>query len=86
MDDIEALRDKIDAVDDQILKDIVVRIKICRAIGELKKQQGKPVHDISRETEVFKRVRERAEIFKLDPIKIERLYREIVNMCTSVQE
>jgi len=86
MDDIEALREKIDAVDDQILKDIVVRIKICRAIGELKKQQGKPVHDISRETEVFKRVRERAEIFKLDPIKIERLYREIVNMCTSVQE
>jgi len=86
MDNIETLREKIDAVDDQILKDIVVRIKICRAIGELKKQQGKPVHDISRETEVFKRVRERAEIFKLDPIKIERLYREIVNMCTSVQE
>ena len=86
MDNIETLREKIDAVDDQILKDIVVRIKICRAIGELKKQQGKPVHDISRETEVFKRVKERAEIFKLDPIKIERLYREIVNMCTSVQE
>jgi chorismate mutase len=86
MDDIEALRDKIDAVDDQILKDIVVRIKICRAIGELKKQQGKPVHDISRETEVFKRVKERAELNKLDPIKIERLYREIVNICTSVQE
>jgi chorismate mutase len=86
MDDIEALREKIDAVDDQILKDIVVRIKICRAIGELKKQQGKPVHDISRETEVFKRVKERAELNKLDPIKIERLYREIVNICTSVQE
>jgi chorismate mutase len=86
MDNIEMLREKIDAVDDQILKDLVVRMKICLAIGELKKQQGKPVHDISRETEVFKRVRERAEIFKLDPIKIERLYREIVNMCTSVQE
>ena len=86
MDNIETLREKIDAVDDQILKDLVVRMKICLAIGELKKQQGKPVHDISRETEVFKRVRERAEIFKLDPNKIERLYREIVNMCTSVQE
>ena len=86
MDNIETLREKIDAVDDQILKDLVVRMKICIAIGELKKQQGKPVHDISRETEVFKRVRERAEIFKLDPIKIERLYREIVNMCSDVQE
>ena len=86
MDDIETLREKIDVVDDQILRDIAQRVKICRAIGELKKQQGKPVHDISRETEVFKRAKERAELIKLDPVKIERLYREIVNMCSSVQE
>ena len=86
MDDIESLREKIDAVDDQILKDIVVRMKICQAIGELKKKQRKPVHDFSREAEVFKRIKERAELNKLDPVKIERLYREIVNMCTSVQE
>lgn len=86
MNDIESLREKIDAVDDQILKDIVVRIKICQAIGKLKKKQGKPVHDFSRESEVFKRIKERAELNKLDPVKIERLYREIVNMCTSVQE
>lgn len=86
MDEIESLREKIDAVDDQILKDIVVRMKICQAIGEFKKKQGKPVHDFSREAEVFKRIKERAELNKLDPVKIERLYREIVNMCTSVQE
>ena len=86
MDDIESLREKIDAVDDQILKDIVVRMKICQAIGELKKQQGKPVHDLKRESEVFKRAKERAELYKLDPVKIARLYREIVNICTSVQE
>jgi chorismate mutase len=86
MDEIETLREKIDVVDDQILRDIVVRVKICRALGELKKQQGKPVHDIQREAEVFKRVKERAELYKIDPVKIERLYHEIVNICTSVQE
>ena len=86
MDELEALREKVDAIDDQILRDIAQRVKICRAIGELKKQQSKPIHDISRETEVFKRVREHAELFKLDPVEIERIYREIVNMCSAVQE
>ena len=86
MDKLEELREKVDATDDQILRDIVQRVKICRAIGELKKQQGKPVQDLNREVQVFKRARERAELFKLDPDKIERLYREIVNMCSAVQE
>jgi chorismate mutase len=86
MDNLESLREKVDAVDDQILRDIVQRVKICRAIGELKKQQGKPVHDIHREAQVFERVKERAELLKLDPVITERLYREIVNMCSSVQE
>lgn len=86
MEDIAVLREKVDAVDDQILRDLFQRVKICRAIGDLKKQQSKPVHDIHRETEVIKRVRERAEMLKLDPEKIERIYREIVNMCSSVQQ
>ncbi len=86
MAEIAALREKVDAVDDQILRDILQRVKICRAIGELKKKQGKPVHDISRETEVFERIREHAELLRLDPVQIERIYREIVNMCSAVQE
>ena len=86
MDEIANIREKVDAIDDQILRDIAARVKLCRAIGGLKKQQGKPVHDVDRENEVFKRVRERAMLFKVDPVTAERIYREIVNMCTSVQE
>jgi chorismate mutase len=86
MDDLAALREKVDAVDDQILHDIVQRVKICRAIGELKKQQGKPVHDIHRETQVLNRIKDHAEMLKLDPILTERIYREIVNMCSTVQK
>jgi chorismate mutase len=86
MDELAELREKVDATDDQILRTIAQRVKICRAIGELKKQQNKPVQDLNREVQVFKRARERAELFKLDPDKIERLYREIVNMCSAVQE
>jgi chorismate mutase/prephenate dehydrogenase len=86
MNEIDILREKIDAIDDQILQDLMQRIKICRAIGELKKQQGKPIHDDSRETKVFSRVKNHAEQFKLDPIQVERIYREIVNMCSNVQQ
>jgi chorismate mutase len=86
MDEIEVLREKIDAVDDQILRDLKERVKICRAIGDLKRQKGMEVRDFSRETEVFKRVKERSALYKLYPDKIERLYREIVNMCSAVQE
>jgi Chorismate mutase len=86
MEEIEQLREKVDAIDDQILRDLVQRAKVCQAIGELKKQKGKPVQDLHREVEVFKRARERAELFKLDPDHIERIFREIVNMCSAVQE
>jgi chorismate mutase len=86
MDEIANLREKVDAVDDQILRDIAARVKLCRAIGDLKKHQSKPVHDVNRENEVFKRVKERALLLKVDPVIAERIYREIVNMCSSVQE
>jgi len=86
MSEIDALREKIDAVDEQILCDLLERVKIARAIGELKKKEGRPVHDSRRESQVFVRSRERAELLRLDPERIERIFREIVNMCSTVQQ
>ena len=86
MEELAELREKVDAIDDQILRDLVQRAKVCQAIGQCKKQKGKPVQDLQREVEVFKRARERAELFKLDPNHIERIFHEIVNMCSAVQE
>jgi chorismate mutase len=86
MEELAELREKVDAIDDQILRDLVQRAKVCQAIGQCKKHKGKPVQDLQREVEVFKRARERAELFKLDPNHIERIFHEIVNMCSAVQE
>ena len=33
-----SLREKVDAIDDQILRDLAARVKVCRAIGDFKKQ------------------------------------------------
>ena len=37
MDELGRLRKKVDAIDDQILKALCERTKICKAIGEVKK-------------------------------------------------
>lgn len=86
MDDIQELRKRVDEVDEQILNALRERAKICRAIGLAKKKQGMHIRDASRENELFKRVKEKAVQFHLDPLQVETVYREIVNMCSAVQE
>jgi chorismate mutase len=86
MDEIHQLRKKVDAVDDQILLALCERVKVCEAIGIAKKKRGLEVRDVSRENEVYNRIKEKSVQFKLDPVQIERVYREIVNICSAVQE
>jgi len=86
MDELERYRRQVDHVDDLILKALAERAKICRAIGLVKKKRGMTVRDVSRENEVYKIVKEKCVEFGLDPLQVEAVYREIVNMCSAVQE
>jgi len=86
MENLPTLRKRIDEIDDQILKALSERVKICKQIGEVKKQQGLPVRDQSRESEVYSKTKEKAAKFQLEPALIEAVYREIVNMCSAVQK
>ena len=86
MTDLKQLRKRIDEVDELILKALSERVKICKAIGSAKKAQGVPIKDSDREKEVFKRAREKAADLGLNPRQVQAVYREIVNMCSSVQE
>jgi len=86
MDELENYRKKVDEVDDLILKALTERVKICVAIGLVKKKRGRRVKDVSREKEVYKKVRERSIELGLDSLRVEAVYREIVNMCSAVQE
>ncbi|MGD0406699.1 MAG: chorismate mutase [Candidatus Bathyarchaeia archaeon] len=86
MVDIQELRKRVDEVDEQILNALSERAKICRAIGLAKKKQGMQIRDAPRENELYKRVKEKAAQFHLDPLQVEAVYREIVNMCSAVQK
>jgi chorismate mutase len=86
MDNIQQLRKKVDAVDERILNALSERVKICGKIGLVKKKEGLQIRDASREDEIYNRVKQKALQFHLDPLQIEAVYHEIVNMCSAVQE
>jgi chorismate mutase len=86
MEDIKKLRRRIDEIDEQILRFLGERSEICRSIGLLKTDNDMPIIDPYRENQVYRNIREKASDFGLDAEQVEAIYRQIVNMCSSVQE
>lgn len=86
MQDLKQLRNRIDTIDDQILLFLCERVAICKDIGSAKKALNLPVKDEVREKEVHLQIKEKATNLALDPILVEAVFREIVNMCSAVQE
>lgn len=86
MDDINQLRKRIDEVDEQILQFLSKRTALCRSVGSLKRKQKIPIKDIPREKDVYAHIRQQAVALGLNPIQVEVVYRQIVNMCMAVQE
>ncbi len=85
-ENILKLRKKIDEIDENILRLLGERSEICRSIGLLKKENDMPITDPNRESEVYTKIRGKAPDFALDADQVEAVYRQIVNMCSSVQE
>ena len=86
MQEIKHLRKRVDEVDEQILRSLSERAEICRSIGLVKEKHGMPVQDYPRENDVYTHIREKAAELSLDPSHVEAIYRQIVNMCSAVQD
>jgi chorismate mutase len=86
MEEIKQLRNRIDEVDEQMLQSLRKRTEICRSIGLVKEKHGIPVQDFPRENNVYAHIRERATELGLDPSHVEAIYRQIVDMCSAVQD
>jgi chorismate mutase len=86
MSELEQLRKKVDVADEKILAALCERVAVCREIGAVKKKQGLAVKDTEREEQLLERIRKRAVELGLDSGYVLVLYREIVNMCSIVQE
>jgi len=55
MDPLKEYRDKIDAIDQEILQAFLKRLTIVQKIVEVKKERGLPIFDEKREREVIKK-------------------------------
>ena len=79
------LRKRIDEADEKIVRLIAERLRIAQEIGREKKQQGKPVENLSREQDVMAHIREIAGQEQISTEAIEAIYRRVVNLSKSVE-
>jgi chorismate mutase / prephenate dehydratase len=84
--DLASLRDRIEAVDRQIIALIAERLAIVEDVVEAKLASASPFRDREREEALIARLRAIAVEAKLDPHPIERLYRVIMDMSVAHQE
>jgi chorismate mutase/prephenate dehydratase len=79
------MRNKIDTVDEKIVKLIAQRIKQSQAIGDEKQKSRKPIEDINREKKVLAHIEALAREENLDEKEILDIYRQIIRSSKVVQ-
>ena len=82
---ITELRDEINGLNVQIVELLARRVEVARRIGEAKRDRNLPIVDRTREGKVYERVRELAESMNLEPEGVDKVFREIVDLCTQAQ-
>jgi chorismate mutase/prephenate dehydratase len=80
------LRDRIEAVDRQIIALLADRLRIVEDVAVAKLRAASPFRDREREELLLRRLRELATASNLDPHQIERLYRVVMDMSVAHQE
>lgn len=83
METLEELRAQVDAADKDLLDAFDRRLAAVKKIGELKKNQGKPVYDPAREQEKISKLEQMASYGTRPHIK--RLYTEIMGIAKDIE-
>ena len=85
-DEITPHRETIDRLNNEIIAKIAERQQAALAIGGIKKKYGKPVVDRSREQAILAKIREKAPTSGLKPDALERVFKEIIQLCVEAEE
>jgi chorismate mutase len=85
LENIAALRKKIDEIDEKLVLLLRDRIELCKRIGAVKRENGIAVRDFQREDEVYLNVMGKALEARLDPQKVEQIFKEIISLSITVQ-
>ena len=82
--DIQQLRNKIDQLDDQLVRLLSERAAAAAAIGELKAKQGTPIYEPQREQDVINHVRG-ANPGPLTDLQVQHVYERIMDVMRELQ-
>jgi len=85
-DEIGELRVEINRLNGEIVEKLAERVDVAIRIGAVKKKYGRPIVDKSREGKVYEQIRRLAMKRGLDDEGVERVFREIIKLCTEAQK
>lgn len=83
---LTALRDRIEAIDRQIIALLAERLELVEGVVEAKLASASPFRDREREESLLGRLRALAAAAGLDPHQLERMYRVVMDMSVAHQE
>ncbi len=84
--EIEELRKEINRLNTEIVEKIALRVEVAKEIGAVKKRHGLPIVDRGREKRVIEQVKGLALSRGLDADGAERVFREIIRLCTETEK
>jgi chorismate mutase len=85
MDNIDDLRERIDSIDDELLRLFNERAKLALEVGRMKKQLGLPIHIPHREEQIIMRAQQENP-GPLSPTSIARLYQQLIQESRTLEE
>jgi chorismate mutase len=85
LENIDDLRERINSIDDELLRLFNERAKLALEIGKMKKEQGLPIHIPSREEQIITRVQQENP-GPLPPTSIARLYQQLIEESRTLEE
>jgi chorismate mutase / prephenate dehydratase len=84
-EDLKKLRDKIDAIDGEIVERLNERVRLACKIGSIKLSEGKEIYVPSREEEVFDKL-SAASKGPLPDKALRKIYREIISAALALEK
>jgi chorismate mutase len=83
--ELERVRDRIAAIDDELVHLIEERVGLARKAGELKRAAGLPTLDPSREASVVARAAERARTAGVAEEDVRQIFWQLIGLCRRAQ-
>ncbi len=84
-EEIGPLRDEINRLNVEIVERIADRVRVAMEIGAVKHRHSMPIEDRIREERVHRQVRTLAEEAGIDSEGVERVFMEIIALCTEAE-